>query len=66
MDNRISDILEIWFLNEPALYGVLCSHEIAENAGMECPLRCGRLRVEYNPEYIREMSDQTLEEALKT
>ena len=66
MDNRISNILEIWFLNEPALYAVLCSHEMVENAGMECPVRCGRLRIEYNPDYIREMSDQSLEEALKT
>ena len=66
MDERISRILEIWYLDEPALFQVLCSHEVAENPKMECPVRCGRRRVEYNPDYIREMSDAALSEALKT
>ena len=66
MDERISRILEIWYLDEPALFQVLCSHEVAENPQMECPVRCGRRRVEYNPDYIREMSDAALSEALKT
>ena len=66
MDERISRILEIWYLDEPALFQVLCSHEVAKNTKMECPVRCGRRRVEYNPDYIREMSDAALSEALKT
>ena len=66
MDERISRILEIWYLDEPALFQVLCSHAVAENPQMECPVRCGRRRVEYNPDYIREMSDAALSEALKT
>lgn len=66
MNDRISRILEIWYLDEPALFQVLCSHELVENPHMECPVRCGRRRVEYNPDFIREMSDDALSEALKT
>lgn len=66
MNERISRILEVWYLDETALFQVLCSHEIAENPDMECPVRCGRRRVEYNPAFIDEMSDEALSEALKT
>lgn len=66
MNERISRILEIWYLEEPALFQVLCSHEITENSGMECPVRCGRRRVEYNPTFVDVMSDAALAEALKT
>lgn len=66
MNERISRTLEVWYLDEPALFQVLCSHEIAENPEMKCPVRCGRRRVEYNPAFIDEMSDAALSEALKT
>ena len=66
MDGRITKIIERWFLSEPALFAVLCSHEMVENPKMACPVRCGRRRVEYSPDFIREMSDSALEEALKT
>lgn len=32
---------------------------------MYCPLRSGRKKLEYNPEIVREMSDDALEEALR-
>ncbi len=67
MDSRISQIMEKWYISyEMALFQTLCSHDIVENPGMECPVRCGRGRIEYNPDFIREMSDWALEEALKT
>lgn len=67
MDSRISNILEVWYLKgEYALFQAVCSHEIAENRAMTCPLRCGLGRLEYNPDFLREMSDDALEEALKT
>ena len=66
MRNRISDILEGWFLREPVLFQVLCAHDIAENTGMPCPVRSGRRRIEYNPDLVREMSDRALEQALRT
>ena len=66
MRERISDILEGWYLREPVLFQVLCAHDIVENSGMSCPVRSGRRKVEYNPNLVREMSDRALEQALRT
>lgn len=66
MRDRITTILEHWFIQEPALFQVLCTHELVSNTQMACPVRSGKRRVEYNPEYLREMTDQGLEEALRT
>ena len=63
---RITKILENWFLQEPALFQVLCTHELVENSSISCPVRCGRRRVEYNPEILTEMTDGGLDEALRT
>ena len=66
MKDRITKVLERLFITEPAMFQVLCTHEIRENSDMECPVRCGHRRVEYNPDFLREMSDEGLEEALRT
>ena len=66
MRDRIAQILERWFIVEPALFQVLCTHSIEENAGMPCPVRSGARRVEYNPGFVKEMSDAALDQALRT
>lgn len=66
MRDRITTILEHWFIQEPALFQVLCTHELVSNTQMACPVRSGKRRVEYNPDYLREMTDPGLEEALRT
>ena len=66
MRERITKILERWFLDEPALFQVVCAHELAPNVQMACPVRCGRRRIEYNPEFLEQMTDRALEEALRT
>lgn len=66
MKERFEKIIERWFVSEPALFVVLCSHELAENDKIKCPVRSGCGRVEYNPAFVQEMSDRALEEALKT
>ncbi len=66
MRDRIANIIEHWFLQEPALFQILCTHELVPNEGMRCPVRSGKRRVEYNPDYLRQMTDQGLEEALRT
>ena len=66
MKDRITKILEQWFLDEPPLFQVVCAHELVPNSQMACPVRCGRRRIEYNPEFLAEMSDRGLEEALRT
>ena len=66
MRDRITTIIEHWFIQEPALFQILCTHELAVNTQMACPIRSGKRRIEYNPDYLREMTDQGLEEALRT
>lgn len=67
MTDRFTEILENWYLRgEGVLFQVLCSHSIEENTSMPCPLRSGLRRVEYNPDLVREMSDEALEQALRT
>ena len=65
MQERYTSILELWFITEPPLFQVLCMHELVQNTQMVCPLRSGRKRLEYNPDIVREMSDEALEEALR-
>lgn len=66
MRERFEKIVRRWFVTEPALFAVVCSHEIEENRRMRCPLRSGRGRIEFSPDLVREMSDDALEEALRT
>ena len=66
MRERIAQILERWFISEPALFQVLCTHSIEENATMPCPVRSGARKVEYNPAFLQEMSDAALDQALRT
>lgn len=65
MQERYTHILEHWFITEPAMFQVLCLHELVSNTQMACPLRSGRRRIEYNPDIVSEMSDSALEEALR-
>ena len=66
MKDRITAILERWFLDEPPLFQVVCAHELVPNSQMACPVRCGRRRIEYNPDFLDQMTDRGLEEALRT
>ena len=66
MKERITQVLERWFISEPALFQVLCTHSIEPNPSMPCPVRSGARKVEYNPAFVDEMSDQALDQALRT
>ena len=66
MRARIAQILERWFISEPALFQVLCTHSIEENADMPCPVRSGARKLEYNPAFLKEMGDAALDQALRT
>jgi len=62
---RIQQVAENWFLTEPALFAVYCSHHLAMNAAMLCALRTGKGRIEYNPTVIDVLKDNQLTELLK-
>ena len=66
MKERITQVLERWFISEPALFQVLCTHSIEPNPSMPCPVRSGARKLEYNPAFVDEMSDQALDQALRT
>ena len=57
---RIQHEAEQWFLTEPLLFTVYCSHRLTINPNMLCALRSGQGRIEYNPELIGQMPDQQL------
>ena len=66
MKDRISTLVERWFISEPALFQVMCTHDVRENPSMPCPVRSGRRTIEYNPSFTDEMSDDALEQAIRT
>ncbi len=62
---RITKIAEIWFLKEPLLFGVFCTHKISENEDIKVAFRCGKMRIEFNPAILSKKTDAELEELLK-
>lgn len=62
---RIQKEIEQWFLTEPVFFTVYCSHRLAMNANMLCPLRSGKGRIEYNPAIIETMTESRLRELLR-
>ena len=65
MIRRVEKILERWFILEPPLFQVLCLHELVSEPSLECVMRSGRRRLEFNPVKIGAMSDAALEEMMK-
>ena len=65
MDKKLSNIIERWFITEPALFEVMCMHRLMENYAISCPLRSGQKRIEYNPDLLSRLTNEAIEEALK-
>ena len=65
MDSRIEKIIDKWYLTEPALLMTVLAHELVLDTNMSCPFRCGKGKIEYNPELIKRLSDSQLENSLK-
>jgi predicted metal-dependent peptidase len=63
--DRIKKIGERWFLMEPLLFVVYCSHELCENFEIIVPMRTGNRRIEFSPQILEKASDEMLEEYLK-
>ncbi len=57
---RFKHLAELWFLTEPALLNVYCTHALTPNPGIPCPVRCGRGRIEYNPELVNQIADDAV------
>ena len=55
---RIKQIGERWFLTEPLLFAVYCSHEFCENDSLDVAVRTGNRKVEYAPHILDKVSDE--------
>lgn len=65
MEEIIGKIVEDWFLSEPALFAAYCTHTLEANSRMSVPMRSGKMRIEYNPEILKDWAPQMIEERLK-
>lgn len=63
--DRIKKIGERWFLTEPLLFAVYCSHEFVENNSIEVPMRTGNMKIEFAPKILDKIADDVLVEYLK-
>ena len=62
---RIQQETEQWFLTEPLFFTVYCTHRLKMNANMQCALRSGQGRIEYNPGIIEGVKDMELSAMLR-
>lgn len=62
---RIQKIGEMWFLTEPLLFSVYCSHDIVENDSMDIFIRTGNRKIEFSPSLLENVRDSILAELLK-
>ena len=63
--NVFQRISEKWFLLEPTLFAVYCSHQMTPNKALHCMMRTGQGRIEYNPDIVAQLEDEVVEEYLK-
>lgn len=63
--DRIKKIGERWFLTEPLLFAVYCSHEFVENNAIDVPMRTGNMKVEFSPKILDKIADDVLAEYMK-
>ena len=63
--DRIKKIGERWFLTEPLLFAVYCSHELVENNAIDVPMRTGNMKVEFSPKILDKIADDVLVEYMK-
>ncbi len=62
---KISHVVDNWFLYEPLLFNVYCTHKLEENKEMKCPFRTGKRRIEYNPELLKNCDEEEIACGLK-
>lgn len=69
MEERFQAVAEQWFLTEPLLFSVYCSHRLQALPIGKDPvlpvLRSGKGRIEYNPERVATLDQRQLEEHLR-
>ena len=62
---RISHIVQMWFIDEPLYFSTYCTHQPTPNANMPIAMRVGEGRLEYNPDIVDSLTDIQLEAHIK-
>ena len=65
VNEKISSVVDKWFLYEPLLFNVYCTHKLEPNSDMKCAFRTGKRRIEYNPELLKDKSTEEIAQGLK-
>ena len=47
MEELLSQIAGDWFLTEPLMFSVWCTHTLEVNSKMCVPMRTGKMRIDY-------------------
>lgn len=61
----LNKITQTWFLSEPLLFSVFCSHEFIANEKLHIPFRTGKMRIEYCPKIVEQLTEHEIAEYLK-
>ncbi|MDA7673438.1 VWA-like domain-containing protein [Verrucomicrobiales bacterium] len=61
---RIRDIIQRWFLAEPLLFAAWTTHELVSRSQIKS-IRTGRGKVEFNPAFINNLTDEMLAEVMR-
>ena len=65
MEELLSQIAGDWFLTEPLMFSVWCTHTLEANSKMCVPMRTGKMRIEYNPDILSSWTRSAIEERLR-
>lgn len=65
MEGVFKKISEQWFLREPAFFALYCIQQLEVNEKMNCAMRCGQGKLQYNPKFLERKSTEDVELLLK-
>ena len=65
MEGVFKNISEQWFLREPAFFALYCIQQLEVNDKMNCAMRCGQGKLQYNPKFLERKSTADVELLLK-
>ena len=60
---RITQVVESWFLTEPLLFAAWTMHDVSERPSL-ATIRVGRGKIEFNPDFIRSLRRDQLRSVL--
>jgi len=65
LEKELKSIVSSWFLTEPLLFGIACTHQLVPNPNISVPMRTGKLRIEYSPVLLQKSDAKQKEDFLR-